>query len=107
MEHHFNGAILNRIPLMKKLKWREFAEGRAVMGSLSNKNRSLVPLKDLNGITVSPLVNALNKEPYIEVAYGIENIFKVLQVVAVHRLTHLNGVGYRKFGLKVGLSVSF
>jgi hypothetical protein len=107
MEHHFNGAIFNRIPLMKKLKWREFAEGRAVMGSLSEKNKSLIPVKDYNGIAVSPLVNALNKEPYIEVAYGIENIFKVLQVVAVHRLTHLNGVGYRRFGLKVGLSVSF
>ncbi len=107
MEHHFNGAIFNRIPLMKKLKWREFAEGRAVMGSLSDKNKSLIPVKDYNGIAVSPLVNALNKEPYIEVAYGIENIFKVLQVVAVHRLTHLNGVGYRKFGIKVGLSVSF
>ncbi len=107
MEHHFNGAIINRIPLMKKLKWREFAEGRAVMGSLSEKNKSLIPVKDYNGIAVSPLVNALNKEPYIEVAYGIENIFKVLQVVAVHRLTHLNGVGYRRFGLKVGLSVSF
>ena len=107
MEHHFNGAIFNRIPLMKKLKWREFAEGRAVMGSLSDKNKALIPLKDYNGIAVSPLVNALNKEPYIEVAYGIENIFKVLQVVAVHRLSHLNGVGYRKFGIKVGLSVSF
>jgi hypothetical protein len=107
MEHHFNGAILNRIPLMKKLKWREFVEGRAVMGSLSDKNRALIPQKDNSGRAVSPLTNSISKEPYMEVAYGIENIFKVLQVVAIHRLTHLNGIGYRKFGLKVGLSVSF
>ncbi len=107
MEHHFNGAILNRIPLMKKLKWREFVEGRAVMGSISDKNKALIPLYDNSGRVVSPISNSISKEPYVEVAYGIENIFKVLQVVAVHRLTHLNGVGYRKFGLKVGLSVSF
>lgn len=107
MEHHFNGAIFNRIPLMKKLKWREFVEGRAVLGSISERNIALIPRYDENSVAVSPIKNAINKEPYMEVAYGIENIFKVLQVVAVHRLSHLNGVGYRKFGVKLGLSVSF
>jgi hypothetical protein len=110
MEHHFNGAIFNRIPLMKKLKWREFAEGRAVLGTLSQKNIDLIPNKDSYGNAVSPIYNQINREPYVEVAYGIENIFKVLQVVAVHRLTHLHNPNNPKaprFGLKVGLSVSF
>ncbi len=107
MEHHFNGAIFNRIPLMKKLKWREFFEGRAVMGSLSQSNMNLIPQYDVNGIPVTPLKNNINREPYMEVAYGIENIFKVLQVVAIHRLSPLYGTGYRRFGLKVGMAVSF
>jgi hypothetical protein len=110
MEHHFNGAIFNRIPLMKKLKWREFFEGRAVLGSLSQKNIDLIPVTDDQGRAVSPLYNQINREPYIEVAYGIENIFKVLQVVAIHRLTHLNNpnnLNATRFAIKIGLSVSF
>ncbi len=107
MEHHFNGALLNRIPLMKKLKWREFVEGRAVLGNVSKKNIDLIPTYDNESRPVSGINNLINKEPYMEVAYGLENIFKVLQVVAVHRLTHLNNVNARKFGVKVGLSVSF
>jgi len=110
MEHHFNGAIFNRIPLMKKLKWREFCEGRAVLGSLSQKNIDLIPATDIYGRAVSPIYNQINREPYVEVAYGIENIFKVLQVVAIHRLTHLhnpNNPNASRFAIKVGLSVSF
>jgi len=107
MEHHFNGAIFNRIPLLKKLKWREFVEGRMVMGTLSKKNIDIIPRKDNYALPVSCINNLINKEPYMEVAYGIENIFKVLQVVAVHRLTHLNSHGARKFGIKIGLSVGF
>jgi hypothetical protein len=110
MEHHFNGAIFNRIPLMKRLKWREFFEGRAVMGTLSQKNIDLIPKVDNMGRPVSPIYNQINKEPYIEVAYGIENIFKFLQVVAVHRLTHLsdpNNPKASRFMIKIGFSVSF
>ncbi|MDP2176064.1 MAG: DUF5686 family protein [Bacteroidota bacterium] len=107
MEHHFNGAIFNRIPLMKKLKWREFVEGRMVMGSLSKQNIDLIPFRDNLDQEVSRVNNQINKEPYVEVAYGIENIFKFLQVVAIHRLTHLNNPNASRFGIKIGLSVGF
>ena len=107
MEHHFNGALLNRIPLMKKLNWREFVEGRAVMGSISKANTSFYPQYDNRSVPVSAIDNQINREPYAEVAYGIENIFKILQVAAVHRLTHLNNPGARRFGIKFGFSVSF
>jgi len=108
MEHHFNGAIFNRIPLMKKLKWREFIDCRAVIGSISQQNIALIPDNRLyQEKQISPIYNNINREPYIELAYGIENIFKVLQIVAVHRITHLDLPGARKFGVKAGLSVSF
>ncbi len=113
MEHHFNGAIFNRIPLMKKLKWREFVEGRAVLGSLSEKNKALIPAKDDHGNPVSQITTEINKEPYMEVAYGIENIFKFMQIVAVHRLSHLHNTSntsnakVNKFAIKIGFSWSF
>ena len=107
MEHHFNGAIFNRIPLMKKLKWREFCEGRAVLGGISQKNIDLIPGWDNKSKKVTPIDNRINRDPYVEVAYGIENIFKVLQIVAVHRITQLNTPGARRFGIKIGMSVSF
>ena len=107
MEHHCGGALLNRIPLMKKLKWREFVEGRAVLGSLSKQNIALIPTFDRSVKEVTPINDKINKEPYIEVAYGLENIFKILQVAAVHRITHLGNPNVRKFGVKFGFSISF
>lgn len=110
MEHHFNGALLNRIPLMKKLKWREFVEGRAVMGSIDKRNTDLIPGWDSRSQEVSPIYNQINKEPYVEVAYGLENIFKILQIAAVHRITHLNNPNNpnaKRFAIKFGFSVSF
>jgi hypothetical protein len=107
MEHHFNGAILNRVPIMKKLKWREFFEARAVMGTISDANKALIPKTDDYNRPISQLENKINKEPYIEMAYGLENVFKVMQIAFVHRLTQLEGSTVRKFGIKLGLSVSF
>jgi hypothetical protein len=38
-EHQFNGLIMNRIPLAKKLKWRSFVNAKGVYGSMSEKNQ--------------------------------------------------------------------
>ncbi|MFH0867423.1 MAG: DUF5686 family protein [Bacteroidota bacterium] len=93
--HHFDGFFLNRIPLMRKLKWREVASVRGAFGNLSEKN--------IIASAFPPSLSKLDK-PYFEVGAGVENIFKLIKINAVWRLSHLDhkktdGTYVSKFGI--------
>lgn len=100
-EQYFEGLLFNRLPLIKKLKWRVLATSNVLYGNLSEKNLNLIPATTPSGATQESF-KALGSTPYVEVGYGIENIFKVLRVDAFHRLTYLDE-GARKFGVKVSV----
>lgn len=95
-EHNFDGFIMNRIPLFKKLKWRSFVVGNGVYGEISPENIALHPVAD-NLIQV----NSLGQDPYVEVGYGVSNIFKFFRVTFLHRLTYLDLPDVRNFGVFV------
>ena len=101
LDHHFEGLFLNAIPGIKALNWRLVGTANVLYGHLSESSRKA------NGNA-----RALGRiaEPYIELGYGIENIFKFLRVDFIHRVTyreqppvvdgrHLN---HSNFGIKVG-----
>ncbi len=88
VEHNFGGLFFNRIPVLRRLKWRELVTAKVLLGSLSTANRAL--LRETNGPTVEGAFMALNRTPYVEVGYGIDNILKVLRVDAIHRLSYRN-----------------
>lgn len=68
--HHFDGYFFNRVPLFRKLKWREVIWGRAIVGGLDHKNRNY---------SIFPKgMYTLNK-PFFEVGAGVENILKVIR----------------------------
>lgn len=92
---YFEGFLLNRVPLMRKLKWRLTGLANIIYGDLSDENLAMSePLPfpvDNNNLTID--------RPYIELGYGVENIFKFLRVDFVHRLSYLENDRARKFGV--------
>ncbi|PWJ44937.1 DUF5686 and carboxypeptidase-like regulatory domain-containing protein [Sediminitomix flava] len=100
MIHRFEGVILNRIPLLKKLKWRLFVTGNLLYGDLSDKNLAVTQPTDSLGNQYET-VNPLGDTPYAEVSYGVENIFRFIRVDFIHRLTYLDNPDVNNFGIKI------
>ncbi len=98
-QHHFEGFLFNRIPLMRKLKWRMVGTANVVFGGMSSRNRSLIAgeLQD-DGTELKPGALEYGK-PYVEMGYGVENIFKFFRVDFIHRLSYLDKPDVRKFGV--------
>lgn len=105
LRHYFGGLFFNRIPVIRKFKWGFFVTSNLAFGSMTDKNYSLTPLTNPEGQNLRPFYT-LDEKPYWEVGYGIENIFKVLRVDFVHRLTYLDHPDVRRFGIKVSFQVS-
>jgi hypothetical protein len=97
--HRFEGLLFNRIPLIKKLKWRLLATANVLYGGLRKENMDLIPVTSTDGIPLKPFAG-LDNTPYVEVGYGIENIFRVLRIDFIHRLTYLDNPNISRFGIK-------
>ena len=99
----FNGKIFNRIPLLKKLKWREYIGFRCLWGGLSDKNNPFLEQNAQSDILMMFPEGCHvmdSKKPYYELSVGIHNIFKLIHVEYVRRLnyhyenTHKDGVRF-------------
>ena len=98
-EHNFEGLLFNRLPLIKKWKWRFLVNAKILYGSVRQANRDLVAATNLSGEPVLGF-NSLNTTPYVEMGYAIDNIFKVLRVDAIHRLTYRQNANATPFAVK-------
>lgn len=106
MTYWANGAIFNYIPYLKKLKLREVFAFRGVWGHLSDKNN---PRHNrwLPQFPIEANPAKMTSTPYMEISAGIDNIFRVLRVDYVWRLSYRNTPGVDKSGLRIALHFSF
>jgi hypothetical protein len=100
-QHSFEGLLFNRIPLVRKLKWRLVATSNILYGSLRPENLNIIPENVSDEGNRSRPFRALGDVPYVEVGYGIENILKFIRIDAIHRLTYLNHPDIQRFGVKI------
>jgi len=105
VEHNFEGLLFNRIPGIRRLKWRTLLTAKVLAGGVSQANLAIIADVDEQGRPVESF-RTLGRTPYVEVGYGIDNIFKVLRVDAIHRLTYLQNPGVTPFAVKVSGYVS-
>lgn len=88
IEHFFDGLFFNKIPGIRKLKWRETFGARALIGSINDANKRYMALPE--GTYELRDQRTGNFIPYIEINAGIENIFNVLRFDFHWRITHRN-----------------
>ncbi len=106
LEHNFNGALLNKIPLLSHLKWRELLSLKVLSGGLSSSNRNGAfdfP-KNEEGL---PAMYALGNKPYIEGGVGVGNILKFFRIDLVKRFTYIHHPDISKVGIRVRADFDF
>ncbi len=110
VEHHFNGFIFNKIPLIKKLKWRAIISFKGLYGNLTDKNNPVVT----DGLMLlptdeygNPTTFSLRNKPYIEISAGIGNIFKFFRIDLIKRVTYLNNPHVSEYGIRARFKLDF
>jgi len=103
VDHHFDGFFLNKIPLMRKLKFREIVNIKGVGGILDVSHLSEVKLpKNTHALSFD--------KPYLETSVGLENILKFFRIDALFRLNYLDKKVYKDanpFGIKATAQIIF
>ncbi|MCM1005267.1 MAG: DUF5686 and carboxypeptidase regulatory-like domain-containing protein [Prevotella sp.] len=101
-----NGALLNRLPLIKYLRLREVVSFRGLYGSLSDKNNPSLN-NNLYRFPFDAFTAPMGSKPYMELGVGIDNILTILRVDYVWRLTYRDTPNVDKSGVRVQLHFTF
>lgn len=103
--YFLNGWLFNRLPLIKKIQLREVVSFRGWYGSLSDKNN---PMIDGEGLYRFPEnTYMMGDKPYMEIGLGVENIFKLIRLDYIWRLSYRDHEAAPNYGLRMKVKFSF
>ena len=106
-----NGKILNRLPLVKHLKWREYVAFKGMWGTLTDKNNPRLLTQNATDELLFELPSTTQlmdkKVPYMEFVVGVHNIFKFFAIDYVYRFNYNDVPGTKKNGIRFGFNMSF
>jgi Family of unknown function (DUF5686) len=107
--HNFGGFFFNRVPVLKKLDLREVITFKTLYGTISTQNR---PTRS-NGLLNFPrdergntLTHSLDKQPYFEASIGVSNIFKLIRIDYIRRLSYLDSK-VQNWGIRANAKLEF
>ena len=98
-EHHLDGFLFNKVPLFRKLKWREVWTAKLLYGELDSKHQ--------REMQFLPTMNALGDDPFVEMSAGIENILKFVRVDGLWRLTYRDNPNVPLFTVRLKFHLDF
>ncbi len=105
-----NGKIFNRIPLLRRLKWREWIGVKCLWGKLTNKNNPYLAENQSSDILMRFPEGCYimdESKPYWELSLGIHNIFKLIHVEYVRRLTYNELPTANEWGVRFMIRTTF
>jgi hypothetical protein len=110
MNWDMQGKIFNRIPLIKKLRWREYIGAKMLWGALSDKNNPFLERNAQSNVLMyfpeeSYLLDP--KVPYWEISLGIRSIFRFFQIEYVRRMNYNGHSHGHKNSVRFGFTLMF
>ncbi|MCL7986972.1 DUF5686 and carboxypeptidase regulatory-like domain-containing protein [Sphingobacterium sp. lm-10] len=110
VQYYMNGFLFNKIPLLKKLKLREVFSFKGIYGGLRDSNNPDISnqvyewQRNSDGVVSS---YTFEGSPYMEASVGVANIFKILRVDAVKRLSYLDHPNAPNWGIRARIKFDF
>lgn len=101
-----NGILFNLVPGLKKAQLREVVNFKGVWGHLSSRN---MPWRhpSLPQFPAGAMPRPMTDTPYMEASVGLDNIFRILRLDYVWRLTYRSTPGVDHSGLRLMLHFTF
>lgn len=104
------GKIFNRIPLIRRLHWREYIGAKMLWGALSDKNNPYLERNAGSSVLMAfpDQTQLMNPDvPYWEISLGIRSIFRFFQVEYVRRMNYNDTRFGPKNSVRLGFTLMF